>query len=191
MNILSKLFQRRNPLVNNTPTSQNVSSSLPASQMHIPDEELFVESEKPLGKTVQSEQPGKISLFLNKDFHSLGVRDGFEYRSSDQLAIGKRKIGAEFRLILEREIQERVEKQLELENLIVDVSSISELTLRKLQNTLQRSVSVVNLLEQQKELSIEEEGWVMNAVYSYQQGFSQGVADYIAGETLLNSIKNF
>jgi hypothetical protein len=43
----------------------------------------------------------------------------------------------------------------------------------------------------QKDLSIENEGWVMNTIHSYQQGFIQGLNDFLERENLLNSIKNF
>lgn len=191
MNIFSKLFGKTKlSVLNNTAipeTKENIGST---ADNKTPDMDLFIESEEPTAKPVQVQEESKITQFLNRNYYALGVHDGHEYHSSDNLTIGKRKIGTEFRFILDHEIQEKEERRLQLENLITDVSAVSPLTVQKLQNTLQKLSSAIDKLEKQKELSIEEEGWVMNAIYSYQQGFAQGLTDYIDSEELLNSIKN-
>lgn len=191
MNIFSKLFSKKQPTVlDNTPFSETRDNNISVVEDLIPDKDLFIESQEPKRQSIQTEQPGKITLFLNRNYHALGVHDGYEYHSSENLITGKRKIEAEFRLILDQEIQEKEEMKLQLENLIIDVSSVSPLTLQKLQNTLQKIGVAIDRLEKQKEISIAEEGWVMNAIYGYQQGFNQGVSDYIDSESMLNSIKN-
>jgi hypothetical protein len=191
MNIFSKLFdKKKSSVLNNTAIPETKDNLITTTADKTPDMDLFIDSEEPSIKTVQVQQQSKITQFLNRNYHALGVNDGHEYHSSDNLTIGKRKIGAEFRLILDHEIQEKEEKRLQLENLITDVSGVSPLTLQKLHNTLQKLCAAIDKLEKQKELSIEEEGWVMNAIYSYQQGFTQGLTDYIDSEELLNSIKN-
>ena len=191
MNIFSKLFgKKQSTVLNNTPFSGTKDNNISTLEELIPDKDLFIESQEPPRQNMQTEQPGKITLFLNRNYHALGVHDGYEYHSSENLTTGKRKIEAEFRLILDQEIQEKEEKRLQLENLIIDVSALSPLTLQKLQNTLQKIEVAIDRLEKQKELSIAEEGWVMNAIYGYQQGFNQGVSDYIDSESILNSIKN-
>ena len=190
MKIFSKLFNKKQSTVLNDTPFSDTKHNIAAVEDLIPDKELFIESQEPPRQNIQTEQPGRITLFLSRNYHALGVHDGYEYHSSENLITGKRKIEAEFRLILDQEIQEKEEKRLQLENLIIDVSSLSPLTLQKLQNTLQKIEVAIDRLENQKELSIAEEGWVMNAIYGYQQGFNQGVSDYIDSESMLNSIKN-
>lgn len=191
MNIFSKLFgKKRANVLLNTAIPENKDNIIASAESNTPNMDLFIESEEPSIKTVQVQQHSKITQFLNRNYHALGVHDGHEYHSSDSLTIGKRKIAAEFRLILDLEIQEKEEKRLQLENLITDVSAVSPLMLEKLQKTLEKICAAIDKLEKQKELSIEEEGWVMNAIYSYQQGFTQGLVDYLDSEELLNSIKN-
>ena len=73
---------------------------------------------------------------------------------------------------------------------MVDVSKVSEDTRQKLENTVDELNSSMDKLQKQKELSAENEGWVMNAIHSYHQGFVQGMNDFILGENLVNSIKN-
>jgi hypothetical protein len=188
MNFLSNFFKSKD-LYSELYKSDNADDELSPEVESIspPNKDLFIDSEMP---SVQLKSVSKISAFLARNFHVIGMRDGYGYHSSENLTIGKRKIGAEFRLLLDQEIQDQENKQLRLENLIVDVSLISDLTLQKLQNTVTNIKSSINLLQVQKELSTEEEGWVMNAVYGYKQGYSQGLMDYIDSESLLNSINN-
>jgi hypothetical protein len=119
----------------------------------------------------------------------MGINDGYEYHSLETLETGKKKIRAEFQLIVDQCIQEKFASRLQMRNLIVDVSKVSDDARQKLENTVEELNSSLALLEKQKELSAENEGWVMNAIHSYHQGFVQGLNDYIAGENLLNSIK--
>lgn len=77
-----------------------------------------------------------------------------------------------------------------MKNIIVDVTKISDEARQKLENVIEELNASLNTLQKQKELSAENEGWVMSAIHSYHQGFVQGLNDYIAGENLLNSIKN-
>lgn len=121
----------------------------------------------------------------------LGINDGFEYHSIELLKIGKRKILTEFQFSLDKEIQHKYDCLLRMKHLIVDVKDISAATKEKLELTIHDLNSSLSLLESQKELSALEEGWVMNAIHAYHQGFIQGLNDYIEGEEFLNSVKNF
>lgn len=192
MNFFSRLFgSKKNSNVNVVNLPANQEKVVDESNVEAPPVELFIDSEQPKqSNAVQSTQHSKITLFLDRNYHSLGIRDGYEYHSSETLDTGKKKIRAEFQLILDQQIQEKQEKRLQLQHLIIDVTAISPLTLQKLQKTIEDLNSSIDLLHKQKELSIENEGWVMNAIHSYHQGFTQGLNDFIAGEELLNSIKN-
>lgn len=191
MKILSKLFGRTKSKLINQPTISEPKETLNLKDQNvIPEKELFIESEEPFIEDPKPQKISKISRFLNFNFYSLGVQDGYQYHSSDHLIIGKRKISAEFRLILDQEIQEKEETQLQLENLITDVSAVSPVTLKKLETTLNKLNSTIEKLEKQKALSVDEDGWVMNAIHGYHQGFSQGLTDFIESEKLINSIKH-
>lgn len=156
-----------------------------------PPLDLFIDNEPPQSDEKLVEQQSKINLFLNRNYHALGVNDGYEYHSQETLEIGKKKIRAEFQLIIDQSIQEKYTSRLQIKNLIVDVAKLSEDVKQKLENTIEELNSSLELLQKQKELTIENEGWVMNAVHSYQQGFIQGLNDFLESENLLNSIKNF
>jgi hypothetical protein len=192
MNFFSRLFgSNKNSNVDAVNPSANQEKVVDESNVEAPSVELFIDSEQPQhSNVVQPTQQSKITWFLDRNHHALGIRDGYEYRSSETLDTGKRKMRAEFQLILDRQIQEKQQKRLQLEHLAIDVTAVSPLTLQKLQKTIADLDTSIELLYKQKELSIENEGWVMNAIHSYHQGFTQGLNDYIAGEELLNSINN-
>jgi predicted alpha/beta hydrolase family esterase len=87
-------------------------------------------------------------------------------------------------------IEEKSERRLQLRMMLVNIERISDETSRNLELTVAELNDSIALLKTQKELSAENEGWVMNAIHGYHQGFVQGLNDYVAGENLLNSIKN-
>ncbi len=191
MNIISKLFgKNKTKIQQNSTVQETVDISDSSTINSAPDIDLSVDAEEPLMSSKNEPKQSRLNQFLNRNYQAIGVYEGFEYHSSDQLKLGKSKIEAEFRLLIDIEIQEKVETRLQLENLITDVGLISPLVLQKLQNTLQKLIEVTDNLERQKCLSIEEDGWVMNAIYNYHQGFTRGLSDYIESEKLLNSIKH-
>ena len=162
------------------------------STLNTPPMDLFVDSNEPL-KTPKKEAAtgNRINLFLNRNFLTLGINDGFEYHSFDTFTKVKRKLLAEFQLIMDQEIQDKKERMLELRQLVIDVKNLSEAAKAKLELTIEELNSSLLLLQSQKELAALEEGWVMNAIHTYYQGFTQGLNDYIEGEQFLSAVKNF
>ena len=96
--------------------------------------DLFVDSNEPL-KTPKKEAAtgNRINLFLNRNFLTLGINDGFEYHSFDTFTKVKRKLLAEFQLIMDQEIQDKKERMLELRQLVIDVKDLSEAAKAKLE----------------------------------------------------------
>lgn len=193
MNILKNFFSgSRKTQQKETKTYFNPETAvIEAQQENIPPVDLFIDYEVPQPEQQQAaETKSRITLFLDRNYHSMGINDGYGYHSQEILETGKKKIRAEFQLIMEQIIQEKSEKRLQLRMMIVNVENISSETKRNLELTIEELNSSIGKLQTQKELSSENEGWVMNAIHSYHQGFVQGLNDYIAGENLLNSIKN-
>ena len=158
---------------------------------NIPPVDLFIDNEAPKLELVVENTQSKINQFLDRNYHLKGTYDGYEYHTYESLETAKKKIRAGFQLVVDQIIQEKFEMRLQLRNMIVDVNKISDGARQKLENTVEELNASLSLLQEQKELSAENEGWVMNAIHSYHEGFIQGLNDYIAGENLLNSIKNF
>lgn len=156
----------------------------------IPPIDLFIDNEAPQPLPTVEQPQSRVNVFLSRNYHSIGIHDGHEYHSQETLGTAQKKIRAEFQLIIDQAIQEKLASRLQLKNMIVDVNKISDDARQKLENTIEELEVSLSILKSQKELSAENEGWVMNAIHSYQQGFIQGLNDWLASEYLINSIKN-
>lgn len=190
MNLFNLFGKKPQKSQNTKMFEQSETSTLEPQIDNIPPKDLFIDNDPPqLEKTIIQEQ-SKITLFLNRNYHSLGINDGYEYHAQEILETGKKKIKAEFQLIIDQSIQKKFESRLQLKNIIVDVTKISDDVREKLENTIEELNSSITILQMQKELSADNEGWVMNAIHSYHQGYIQGLNDWISSEQLLNSIKN-
>lgn len=188
MSILKNLFGNNTKTEN---TNTTVLEAVEDSKTNIPTMDLFVDNEVP--QALSPEKPiarGSISTFLDKNYKGMGINDGYEYHSNETLEVGKRKIKSEFQLIIDQMIEAKSERRLQLRMMLVNVEIISDETARNLNLTIDELNDSLALLKNQKELSALNEGWVMNAIHGYHQGFVQGLNDYVAGEILLNSIKN-
>ncbi|MDW8273602.1 MAG: hypothetical protein RMJ53_05160 [Chitinophagales bacterium] len=117
------------------PQATSVVESLPENT---PPIDLFIDREPSQGDQQEtvSQSKSKISAFLERDFHSIGVKDGFEYHSFETLETGKKKIRAEFQLIIDQMIQEILERRLQLKMMIVNVEKIADETRRNLEFTI-------------------------------------------------------
>jgi hypothetical protein len=173
-----------------TRITEPLTTAMDAQPEVAPTFDLFIDNEAPQSEQVVEQSQSKVTEFLKRNWNMAGTNDGYEYHSQETLETAKKKIRAEFQLIIDQSIQEKFASRLQLKNMIVDVNKISEDARQKLENTVEELNSSLSILQRQKELSAENEGWAMNAVHSYHQGFIQGLNDWLAGEQLLNSIKN-
>lgn len=192
MSIIEKLFGGKAKTENPVTMITEPQTTVAEQSENIPSLDLFIDNEVPKAEPQPAaETKSKITLFLERNYHSMGTNDGFEYHSFETLETGKKKIRAEFQLIIDKMIQEKSERRLQLKMMIINVEKIADETRRNLELTIDELNTSISLLQKQKELSPDNEGWVMNAIHSYHQGFVQGLNAYIASENLLNSIKNF
>lgn len=191
MSFFENLFGNHTKNQNSAVTNAAAPESLEDSKKNTPSMDLFVDNEAPqILAPERSISKDNISTFLNRNYKGMGINDGYEYHSNETLTIGKSKIRSEFQLIIDQMIEEKSERRLQLRMMLVNVEKISDETSRNLNLTVEELNDSIALLKTQKELSAENEGWVMNAIHGYHQGFVQGLNDYVAGENLLNSIKN-
>lgn len=173
-----------NPLIEQTTMTETTTQQNPYFK------ELFVDTTPPTpGVKNSDKEPRRLVNFLAQNFHSMGVKDGFEYHSSEALSTAKSKIKADFYFIIDQAIDEKLSRRLECKNKLVDVAMLPEVSF-KLENTLTELELAIEKLHTQKELSVDNEGWIMKALHAYHQGFMLGINDWLAGEDLLNSIKN-
>lgn len=165
------------------PEPVTLTTESPAST-NAPSADLFVDPTPPQ-PTRLTNQPTKLTLFLNKDYWSLGRRDGYLYHTAESFVIWKRKTKAEFQLVVDQLIQEKSTQRLTLLNHIVSIGGIHDATSTQLTNSIREVESDIERLTTQKELSAVDEGWIMSVLHGYQLGFTQGLKEYVEGEALL------
>ncbi|SIQ53368.1 hypothetical protein [Pontibacter lucknowensis] len=158
-----------------------------------PPVDLFVDPTPPKpesDKFQTATSPTKLSVFLGRDFHNMGKRDGYLYHSKETLENWKRKTRAEFHIIMDQMIQEKKEQRLTYLNHLASVGAMHETTSIQLSNMMEELNTSIAQLDKQKELAVEDEGWIMGAIHDYYHGYAQGLNDYLEGEILITSIRN-
>jgi hypothetical protein len=170
--------------------SSQLQAELTPESKNAPPVELFIDDNNPKEEQVVEQHNSRLAMFLNRDYYTAGSHDGYRYHSDETLEISKRKLKAEFQLIMDQCIQHKYVIRIQMRNMIVDVTRISENAKQKLENTISEIEASLDVLETQKELSSQSEGWIMTVIHSYQQGFIQGLSDWLDGEQLLMSIKS-
>ncbi len=182
MNFFRALFGPRT-------SETNSSTTIPLAGTP-PPEDLFLDRTPP-SPDVQElpEMDTPISAFLRKDYGGMGMHDGFEYHHQEHLQVMRRRIKAEYLALLDQVILEKRDLRRRLQDRMIDVASISDEMHRKLQLVLDEMHHVLDLLERQKLLAIEDEGWLMQALHAYQQGFLKGVQDRLEGDEMMARIQ--
>lgn len=162
---------------------------------HASDEilnQLFVDNEPPQPEKLQSKiQPSKISEFLERNFESKGLNDGYEYGTQELLENSIKRYKSEFLTILDQMIEEKRLVLINLENQIHAVTNIAPVVVEQLKNSIAETKNSITELQKQKELTVENEGWVMNGIHSYRDGFIKGVITKQGENQLLNYTSNF
>jgi hypothetical protein len=159
----------------------------------IPPVDLFIDSTPPKHEPIEHQSEcskTKLSVFLGRDFHSIGKRDGYIYHSKETLENWNKKTRAEFHFIMDQMIQDKTEQRLAYLNHLASVGAIHETTSIQLNNMMDELKASIMQLEKQKELAVDDEGWIMGAIHNYYHGFTQGLNDYMEGEILIKSINN-
>ena len=187
MSIFSKFFGNKTQTENQaTMIAEPLTTVVETQQENIPPVDLFIDNEVPQPERLATaETQSIITVFLNRNYHSIGINDGYEYHSQETLETGKKKIRAEFQFIVDQEIETMSQQKLKMRTLVIDVTKISDEARQKLELTIEEVNTSLSKLEKQKELSAENEGWVMNLIHSYHQGYVQGLNDFISGENFL------
>ena len=187
MSIFSKFFGNKTQTENQaTMIAEPLTTVVETQQENIPPVDLFIDNEVPQPERLATaETQSIITVFLNRNYHSIGINDGYEYHSQETLETGKKKIRAEFQFIVDQEIETMSQQKLKMRTLVIDVTKISDEARQKLELTIEEVNTSLSKLEKQKELSAENEGWVMNVIHSYHQGYVQGLNDFISGENFL------
>ena len=119
----------------------------------------------------------------------MGQNDGFEFHTFETLSVAKSKIKSDFVFCVDQAIEERKSQKLEILNTLVKIGELPEIK-NLLTNQLQDLEERIATLKEQKELPVDNEGWVMKAIHAYHLGFVQGLNDWLASEGLLIPVSN-
>lgn len=175
MNLLRRIFQR-----DTTPAAAG-DTTLSAA----PPEDLFLDRTPPV-KVPDREDDSLIGHFLARDYQLLGQEEGFDYHSADYLKAARRRIRAEFLVLLDKVQLENREQGRQIKNRMVELEDIAPDMYRQLELRLEETQRVLDVLDHQKVLAANEEGWLMQALNAYQVGYLRGVQDRLDSDDFLD-----
>jgi hypothetical protein len=180
MNFFKQLF-RREPT--STPGSEAIAPGLPS-------EDLFLDTQAPVPSPAASEA-SLLGSFLGRDFMSLGQEEGFDFHSAEYLKASRRRIRAEFLVLLDQVILERRDACRLVQHRMIELEDLSLEMHRQLELQLEEMHRVLHVLEQQKTLAANEEGWLMQALHAYQVGYHRGVQDRLDSDEFIQGQRLF
>lgn len=141
-------------------------------------EHLFVEKNLPANEPApETQQSSKLAEFLDRDFRTIGYRDGYRYTNADVMDNAMRLIRCEFREIIDHMIEDCRETLSKLQNQAVELRHISVKTEEKVNTRMVLIHETITRLVVEKENSSMDEGLVMKAIHLYRDGFMRGVND--------------
>lgn len=186
MNIFKSLFRKSNKTNDEVSIDTDIHNA--NSSNSIP-EDLFIDTSVPANESIDEDNSPQrlLNQFLEKDYLQQGQQDGFHYHSNEFSEIRKKTFRSEFRNLIDQVIEVHKQSVLDLEVSLIEVAELSKETANKIINRIHFINDQINFLNQQKKLSVENEGWIMSCINSYHQGFISGVSAYLDMSNLLKS----
>jgi hypothetical protein len=148
-------------------------------------EELFIDQTAP--ETEPKAQPAdgiSILSFLEQDFYGTGYKDGYNFHSVEMMDNRIRSLKASFRLRIDQAIEEKQQKLLHLREHAIDMGGLSERMSLRIEAAEKHLSAMVATYENEKALSVDEEGWTAKPVNEYRDGFLRGAETYNAEKLL-------
>jgi len=148
------------------------------SGVEIP-QELFIDEREPVTEgSITMEKKGPLMTFLEENHYGSGFNDGYTYHAAEMMINGIKTIKSEFRMAVDQSIQAEKTLLLRVEHELIDAEGASDRIERKYKLIIQSIKDRIARLERETELSVEEEGLVMNAINPYREGFIRGLEKY-------------
>jgi hypothetical protein len=143
----------------------------------IVNETIFLDNEEPSITELEGNKSA-ISVFLDKDYIKLGYHDGYLYPNGELMDGNLKKIRSDFRMAIDRVIDDKrsVINNLKLHQ--IGTRGISERLDEELTQKLEELYNLINELDTQKILSIENEGLISSCINDYKIGFIKGIEQY-------------
>lgn len=164
--------------IDSTNQSQSTSTDI--------NENLFIDPIYPeSNEQITINQENDLVDFLERDFKSLGYKDGYKYHSTDVLENYKQIIRCEFIEIICSTANRVQAKRSELRNCLIDVKQISIKSEEKLNYRIKELDNCIENLHKEKELARVNNGLIAKIIYTYHDGFIRGVEDYTEEKLLM------
>lgn len=164
-----------------------VSSTLNESNIEIP-QSLFLDNQSPVLETHEEmHKENALEDFLNQDYFNMGYEAGFQYHSSEVLEHTIRKFKSQYILLIDMFIDEKSSEMGALKIHKAEIEELSPKTLKQIDSKLIDLEKLISKITEQKELTVEDEGWIMVPVNIFRLGFIQGLEKYHEVKTFATS----
>jgi ethanolamine utilization cobalamin adenosyltransferase len=140
--------------------------------------DLFIDNQQPAEEVDESKQSNPLDEFMSRNYEWNGYNDGYENPDSEYLERKLRLIRSDFRIAIDKCIDIRRNEVGELRLHLIQTKGISDRLELQLNERIRHIEELVNILDTQKILSIEDEGFVSSAIQSYRIGFIKGLEKY-------------
>jgi hypothetical protein len=181
MNLFSKLFGKKAPVLVE-PQSQILTPSEPmASQIPQIDKSLFTEDRHPselfpiMEESSKSSKRSLLEDLKSRSYFSMGKRDGYEDHNFEVMDLNVNLIACDFKEVYAQAVQEIDEQIFKIERAL-DPKFEREMPLEYREVTMQKEQLEEQKrdLKQQFDLAVLGEGYIEKSIEQYKAGFRKG-----------------
>lgn len=180
------LFRRSKPVATSTATIPGI-HTVSEQQLATVNKDLFVDESQPELKDPPKVNVNPLEVFLDQNFEWQGYNDGYGHPETEYLDSKLRLLHAEFRLAVDKCLDQRRAEVGELRLHLIRTAGISDRMEAQLKEKIRQLETIVHELDVQKILSIESDGLVAPAVTAYRLGFVKGLERYQQEKLLAGS----
>jgi len=144
------------------------------------DPSVFVEEQPPVESVQTSKSPSvsRLDKFFRTDHEWYGYKEGYANPSTDFMEMKLRAIRSEFRLELDRSLDELRSRCAAARIHVIKISGMPGRMELEIQEKIRQLETAIEDLERQKVLSVDDEGMISSAISRYIVGFTKGVRQY-------------
>ena len=152
---------------------QNMDQSQP-----VISETLFVENAAPESQESENRKVSLLQQYLDTNFELIGYNEGYRSGNAEYQDRILSRIKADFRLVLDKEMDCLRNQANELKLHMIRVTGISAILEKQVGEKLSQIESQMHALDIQKVLSVDDEGFIAIPVTHFRSGFLRGVEQY-------------
>jgi hypothetical protein len=142
-------------------------------------ENTFINPLPPQQTATPKVLPGSIEEFQSRDYFRMGLTDGYNNPSVDTQTFSVNALKADFRFRLDRKIDSLSQDIFSLQIQLIGLQGMGSRIERQVERKISFFTEMINNLEAEKALSAIDEGWIMNALSRYNNGFQQGCQQFV------------